>query len=136
MSSAQGLGKKAVKNILTNAAAVTAIATGGIYSTQVRQTKAPPYILIDEEGMRPQDTKSDTAGSGASVNVHFLTVTAYAKNEGVMNNLAAAIDEALNHYTGTANGVTVADIRFINGDGGWVEDIHFLDMDWEVWTKK
>lgn len=136
MSSAQGLGKKAVFNLLNTDAPTLALATGGIFSTQVRQGASPPYILITEEGVRPQDGKSDAAGSGASTNIHLLTVSCYAREETELNNLAAAVDVVLNHFEGTANGVIVDDIRFINSDTDWVENIHFSDLDFEVWTKK
>lgn len=136
MSSAQGLGKKAVKYILSNAAAVTTLATGGIYTTQIRQGYTAPYLLITEEAIRPQDGKSDAAGSGASTNIHSITVSVYAKTETELNALAAAVDIALNHQEGTFNGVEVDDIRFINSDTDWVIDLHFTDMDFEVWTKK
>lgn len=134
--SSQGLGIKAVYNILANASGVTSIATGGVYSYNINQGAAPPYILITEEEVTPEDTKSDIAGTGAKTHRHYLTISAYSKKRSTTESLSAAIDTALNHYSGTANSVVVGDIRYQGSGGGYAESIYYKNMDYEVWTKQ
>lgn len=133
--SAQSLGEKAAYSLL-NVGSITTIATGGVYVTQVKQKKGFPQVLITEEGVRPQDTKSDAQGVGATTNIHFMTISCYAKSNDILASLRQAVDLILNHFSGTTNSVVVDDIRFINSDTDWVEDIKFADMDYEIWTKQ
>ena len=134
--SAQGKAKRAIYYKLKNTSAVTAIATGGIHQTQIKQKSVPPFVLITEEGISPQDTKTDAVGTGATTNLHYLTVSCYARTELLLNNLAAAVDAALNHLSGTIDTIVVDDCRFVNSNTDAVEDIHYTDMDFEVWTNQ
>jgi len=99
---------KAIYDILSDAAGVTALVSTRIYPDIATQGAVYPFVVYSVENTLPSDTKDGVSG----LDVVQLAVMIYANTYTSAQDIAGAVRTALDRTSGTFAGVEVQSIKF------------------------
>jgi hypothetical protein len=112
---------KAIYNILTNDAPVSAIVSTRVYPIEASENASYPYVVFDITDTEPVESKDNPQYDFESVEVRC-----YARGGSgaylTLEDLSDKIITALNNNTGTFNGVIIKDAQYLNKDDIKLED--------------
>lgn len=112
---------KAIYNILTNDAPVSAIVSTRVYPIEASENASYPYVVFDITDTEPVESKDNPQYDFESVEVRC-----YARGGSgaylTLEDLSNKIITALNNNIGTFNGVIVKDAQYLNKDDIKLED--------------
>jgi hypothetical protein len=99
---------KAIYDILSDTAGVTALVSTRIYPDIATQGAVYPFVVYSVEGTLPTDTKDGPSG----LDVVQVAVMIYANTYTAAQDIAGAVRTALDRTAGTFASVVVQSIKF------------------------
>ncbi|MBC8266369.1 MAG: DUF3168 domain-containing protein [Flavobacteriales bacterium] len=118
---------KAIYNILSNNAGVTAIASTRIYPNVAKQTSAFPFVIYSITGDAPTDTKDGVS----PLDENNALILCYSQSYSEASDLADKVRTALDRVDGTYGGVELQNITYLN----YSDDFDVNDDDDGVYVK-
>jgi len=102
--------EKAIYYLLSNDPTVSGLVGTRIFPDMATQGAVYPFVVYSTEQTQPSDTKD-----GPSVlDVVSISILTFAKSHITALEIAAAIRAELDRYGGTAAGVDIQSVRFVN----------------------
>lgn len=109
---------KVIYNKLSNAAAVTAIVSTRIYPLRISQIKTFPAIAYMQLTTVPSDTKDAVSG----LDKIEVDIDCFSKSYSQVNTLADAVRTAIDQVSGTIEGVSVSNAKFVREFDGYSDE--------------
>lgn len=123
---------KAIYDILSNHAGLTALVSTRIYPVAAAQQAALPYVVFDTNRTDPVNRFSGRA----RMQHLYLTVSAFSKDYSQCAAVAVQINEALDRVAaGTYSGVVIQGVLFENQyDGGFIDedDVFMIPVEFKI----
>lgn len=122
---------KAIYNILSNHAGLTALVSTRIYPVVAAQQAAFPYVVIDIDRTSPVNRMIGRA----RMQQIYITVSAFSKRFDEACDIAVQINTALDRVTpGTYGGVVIQGIIHENETAGLQDedDVYFIPIEFKV----
>jgi len=120
----------ALFDILSNDATVASLVGTRIYPVSAPREAAMPYIVTRIIANRPSDTKDGVS----TVDYLRVSIDVVAQDTDQALEIDDAVRQALDRFSGTANGVNVTSAQYISTleDWNWVDERYEVTSDYHV----